>query len=197
MKKLLILFLLALLGFQLNAIARKDTGPPEWTFDDPTELADWRDVHGLSPSSSIVKVKTADGLERSILKFTVTGDNPYVYPGGSVPNWDPFDGYEHKSIYIGVRVDKTDVWKVEYITARNEEFNEAKSRKFTINATRDFQDLKLEMGWEGLIRGFRIHFGTGKNRTIELDYLSLRGQVVTTQSPRKLATTWGKVKYLF
>ncbi len=126
-----------------------------------------------------------------------TGDNPYVYPGGSVPNWEPFSGYEHKYIYMSVRIDKTDTWQIDYTTSRTGDFSEGQSRKFVVNGSQDFQELKLDMQWDGMIRGFRIHLGTNKNRTIEIDYLSLRGPVITSQTSRKLSTTWGKVKDLF
>ena len=33
----------------MAAVARRDTGPPEWTFDDVAELADWQDYHDLGP----------------------------------------------------------------------------------------------------------------------------------------------------
>jgi len=178
-------------------MAKRDTGPPEWTFDNATELAEWRDSHDLSATPSIVKVKTANGTERSILKITSTGDNPYIYPGGSVPSWEPFSGYENNYIYIGVRVEKSDVWTVDYITGKNSEYSNEQSRRFNINASQDFQDIRLDMQWDGIIKGFRIHFGTGRNKITEIDYLSLRGQVEATQTPRKLSTTWGRVKDLF
>lgn len=196
MKKFIIIFITFLICFPAISIARKDTGPPEWTFDNAADLADWRDFHDLS-SLTTVKVKTPNGIERNVLKIVPTGDNPYVYPGGSVPSWEPFNGYEHKYIYMSVRIDRTDIWQIEYTTSRTGDFSEGQSRKFVINGSQDFQELKLDMQWDGMIRGFRIRLGTNKNKTIEIDYLSLRGPITTSQTPRKLSTTWGKVKDLF
>lgn len=181
----------------ITAAARRDTGPPEWTFDDVAELADWRDCHNLAPASTITRVKDSKGIERTVLTIAATGDNPYIYPGGSVPSWEPFSGYEHGTIYIGVRVAESDIWQIDYITSRNGEYNEAQSRKFKVEARPDFVDLEFEMHWEGMIRGFRIHPGTTKNKLTEIDYISLRGPVLVTQSPRRLATTWGRIKDLF
>lgn len=196
MKKIVILFIVFIICFPAISVARKDTGPPEWVFDNTADLADWRDSHDLS-LLTIVKVKSPNGIERNVLKIISTGDNPYVYPGGSIPSWEPFSGYEHKYIYMSVRVDKTDIWQIDYTTSRTGDFSEGQSRKFVINGSQDFQELKLDMQWDGMIRGIRIRFGTSKNRTIEIDYLSLRGSITTSQTPRKLSTTWGKVKDLF
>jgi len=178
-------------------MARRDIGPPEWTFDDVADLADWQDYHNLVPASTITKVKDSKGIERTVLRIVSTGDNPYIYAGGSVSRWEPFDGYEYGTIYIGVRVDESDIWQVDYITGRNSEYNEEQSRRFRVDAKSDFVDLEFKMQWDGLIRGFRIHPGTTGNKLTELDYVSLRAPVVVTQSPRRLATTWGRIKDLF
>ena len=58
------------------------------------------------PIAAIVKVRDGNGGERNVLQIISTGENPYVYPGGSVANWEPFSGYEHKTIYMGVRLEK-------------------------------------------------------------------------------------------
>jgi len=195
--KKLIVVILCVFCFPLIATARRDMGPPEWTFDEIADLADWQDAHNLSIASTIAKVKSPNGVERNVLMIIATGDNPYIYPGGSVPNWEPFSGYDNKAIYLGVRVEKSDMWQVDYITGRANDYSEGLSRKFMVNATSDFADLKLDMQWEGMIRGFRLHPGTGKNKKTEIDYLSLRAPVLVTRSPRKLATTWGKIKDLF
>jgi len=177
------------------AMARRDTGPPEWTFDNVADLSDWRDTHGIAPITAITKVREANGEERNILRIISTGENPYVYPGGSVANWEPFDGYEHGAIYIGVRLEKSDVWQIDYVNNKNTEYGEKQSKKFNINSSQNFVDIKLDMQWEGLIKGFRIHFGSSK-KPIDIDYLSLQGPVKASQQSRKLATTWGKVKDL-
>ncbi len=183
--------------FPMLAFARRDTGPPEWTFDNVADLSDWRDTHDIVPIAAIAKVRDGNGGERTVLQIISTGENPYVYPGGSVANWEPFSGYEHTAIYLGIRLEKSDLWQVDYINSPNTLYDEGRSRKFNIKSSDDFVDLKLDMQWDGLIRGFRIHFGSSKNKTIEIDYLSLQGPVKTSQQRRKLATTWGKVKDLF
>ena len=186
--------LICMFCFPVTVMARRDIGPPEWTFDDMAELADWRDSHNLVPVSTITKVRDSTGIERNVLRIVSTGDNPYIYPGGSVPTWEPFDGYEHEIIYIGLRVEESDTWQVDYITSRDGEYNNEQSREFRVDAKPDFADIELKMQWEGMIRGFRIHPGTTRNKVTELDYVSLRGP---TQSPRRLATTWGRIKDLF
>jgi len=175
-------------------IARRDTGPPEWVFDNVTELSDWKDSHDIDPGMAIVKVRDIRGIERNVLKILSTGENPYIYPGGSVPNWEPFSGYEYGTIYLGVRVQQSDIWQVDYLTNRTGSYEEGQSQKFKVEARQDFADLEFKMNWESMVRGFRIHFGTNKNRTIEVDYLSLRGP---TKTQRKLSTTWGRMKDLY
>ena len=183
----------------VSVMARRDAGPPEWTFDDPLELGDWRDFHDIDPASVsvIAKVKDSKGIERNVLRITSTGENPYIYPGGSAPSWEPFDAYERPTIYLGVRVQQSDTWRIDYITSTDGEYDEAKSQKFRIDARPDFTDIEIKMNWQYMIRGFRIHPGTTKNKITELDYISLRGPVRVTQTPRRLATTWGRIKDLF
>ena len=197
MKKFIAFVMAIVFCFPILAAARRDTGPPEWTFDNVTDLSDWRDTHDIAPIATIAKVKSANGEDRNVLIILPTGENPYVYPGGAVANWEPFSGYDHGAVYLGVKLEKSDVWQIDYLNSPNTEYNERQSRKFTINATGDFVDIKLDIQWEGIIRGFRIHFGTNKNKSIEIDYLSLQGPVKASQQSRKLATTWGKVKDLF
>lgn len=197
MKIFVIPVLVCIFCFPMTVIARRDTGPPEWVFDDIAELADWQDYYNLDPISTITKVKDSKGLERSILRIVSTGDNPYIYPGGSVPSWEPFGGYDYEVIYIGVRVEESDIWQVDYITSRDGKYTDNQNRKFKVEATPNFAHLELKMQWEGMIRGFRIHPGTTKNKITEIDYVSLRGPVVVTRSPRRLATTWGRIKDLF
>jgi len=195
MKKLIVVVFIGIFCFPMLTMARRDTGPPEWTFDNVSDLTDWRDNHDLAPVTTITKVKSPNGVERNVLRIIPIGDKPYVYPGGAVPSWEPFSGYENRAIYLGVKVGKTDIWQIDYITSKNIEYSERQSRSFTVNAANDFIDLKFDMQWEGMIRGFRIHFGS-KNKTIDIDYVSLLGPVTTSQPPKKLATTWGKVKDL-
>ena len=208
MKILAILVLLSMLCLSSVAVSQQDTssedtmsrrdmGPPEWTFDDVAELADWQDHHNLVPASTITKVRDSRGSERNILTIETTGDNPYIYPGGAVPRWEPFSGYDYGTIYIGARVKESDEWQVDYITTESGEYDEARSQKFSVDATKDFADLEFEMLWDDMIRGFRIHPGTTKNKKTELDYVSLRGPVEVTKAPRRLATTWGRIKDLF
>ncbi len=182
---------------QQDAMTRREMGPPEWTFDDVAELSDWQDYHNLVPGSAITKVRDSKGSERNVLTIEATGANPYIYPGGSVPNWDPFSGYDYNTIYIGVRAGESDEWQVDYVISRSEEYHEARSRKFMVEATKDFVDLEFAMLWDNMITGFRIHPGAGKNKNSEIDYVSLRGPVLVTQAPKKLATTWGRIKDLF
>ena len=197
MKTLVISVLVCVLCLPMAAMARRDTGPPEWTFDDVLDLSQWQDIHSLDPAFNITKVKDAKGNERSVFVINLAGDNPYIYPGGSVANWESFNGYDHSRIYIGVRVSESDEWQVDYITSRNEEYDGKRSQKFRVDATKDFMDLEFEMLWDDMISGFRIHPGTDMNEKTEIDYVSLRGPVLVTQAPRKLATTWGRIKDLF
>ena len=197
MKIFAIFVLVFVFCFPITVMARRDIGPPEWTFDDVAELSDWQDYHDLASINTIGKVRDSSGIERSVLRIELTGDNAYIYPGGSVPDWEPFDGYENNIIYIGVRVSETDIWQVDYITSRIGEYEEGRSRTFRVEAEPDFVDIEFEMHWQYMIRGFRIHPGTNKNRLAEIDYVSLRGPVTVTESPRRLATTWGRIKDLF
>jgi hypothetical protein len=197
MKKLIAFALVIVFCIPMMALARRDTGPPEWTFDNVSDLADWRDTHDLAPINAITKIKGQDNIERNVLRIVPTGDKPYVYLGGVVPSWEPFGGYEHATIYLGVHVQKSDTWQVDYITGKNTEFNDDQSKKFTVNFSQDFEDVKFDMHWDGMIRGLRLHLGSNKNTPIEIDYISLLGPVTVVQPPKKLATTWGKVKDLF
>jgi len=197
MNKLIVIILVAIFCVPMLALARRDTGPPEWTFDNVSDLADWRDNYDLAPINAITKVKSTNGVERNVLTILPTGDKPYVYLGGVVASWEPFSGYEHATIYLGVRVQKSDTWQVDYSTGTSSDFSEEQSRKFIVNSSPDFVDLKFDMHWDGMIRAIRVHFGLSKGNPIEIDYISLQGPVTTSQPTKKLATTWGKVKDLF
>lgn len=197
MKIIVVFVLVCMFALPMTVLARRDTGLPEWTFDDMAELADWQDHQDLAPGIEIIQVKDLNGVERSVLTIESDGDNPYIYPGGSVPVWEAFSGYEHNTIYIGLRVESSDEWRVDYIASRDGEYSDKQSQEFQVEADRDFVDLEFKMRWGGMIRGFRIHPGTGENKRTEIDYVSLRGAVIVTQSPRRLATTWGRIKDLF
>ena len=197
MRVSIIVFLVFALCFPMAVMARRDAGPPEWTFDNVAELADWQDYHDLSPSDTITKIIDSRGNERTVFKITSTGENPYIYPGGAVPNWEAFEGYDYGTIYIGVRVSESDIWQIDYITSRSGEYDEAVSRSFGVDATKGFLDLEFDMQWNSMIRGFRIHPGTNKNKETEVDYISVRGPILNNQPPKRLATTWGRVKDLF
>ena len=101
MKIFTILVLALVFCFPAAVLARRDTGPPEWTFDDVAELDDWQDSSNLDPISDIQIVRDSRGAERSVIKIKSMGDDPYIYPGGSPPSWEPFDGYEYGTIYVG------------------------------------------------------------------------------------------------
>ena len=197
MKIFVIFVLVFMLVLPMTALARRDTGLPEWTFDDMTELADWQDQQDLAPGIMITKVKDSNGAERSVLVIESVGDNPYIYPGGSVAGWEPFSGYEYDTLYIGLRVERTDTWKVDYITTRNGEYSDEQSQEFEVDVSSDFMDLEFKMRWGNMIKGFRIHPGTNENKLTEIDYVSLQGAVTVTKTPRRLATTWGRIKDLF
>ncbi|MBD3183705.1 hypothetical protein GF312_15555 [Candidatus Poribacteria bacterium] len=196
--KFFLLFSLLLLFLPSTILARKDTGPPEWAFDDPMELADWRDFHNIDPASvsTVTKVRDKNGFERSVLRVVSIDDDPYIYPGGSVPSWEPFDAYDYPTIYIGVRVQETDIWRVDYVTSTDGLYNEEKSQTFRVEAEDDFVDLEFKMHWQYMVKGFRIHTGTNRNIVSEIDYVSLRGPMRVTQNPKRLATTWGRIKDL-
>ena len=197
--KIFVIFVLVLLFcFPMAVVARRDTGPPEWTFDDEAELGDWQDSHNLTPILNIQVVRDSSGAERSVIKIRAMGDDSYIYPGGSVPSWEPFDGYEYGTIYVGAKVEETDIWQVDYITSRSGSYDdEEQSRIFTVDAKPDFLDLEFKMHWQYMIRGFRIRPGINNKGTTEIDYVSLRGPVLITQPVKRLATTWGSLKDLF
>lgn len=197
MKFIFVLVLTFALCFPGLVMARRDTGPPEWAFDDIAELSDWKDYHDISHETLITKVKDSNGVERNVLRIVSTGQNPYIYPGGSVPSWEPFSGYENNTIYLGVRVQESDIWQVDYITSKSNSYDDSYSQKFKVDARQDFVDIQFRMNWESMVRGFRIHLGTSSDKLIEIDYVSLRGAVIVTKTPRRLATTWGRMKDLF
>jgi len=197
--KIFVIFVLALLlCFPMAVVARRDTGPPEWTFDDEAELGDWQDSYNLTPILNIQVVRDSNGAERNVIRIRSMGDDAYIYPGGSVPSWEPFDGYEYGTIYVGAKVEETDTWQVDYITSRSGSYDDVEqSRKFTVDAKPDFLDLEFKMHWQYMIRGFRIRPGINNEGTTEIDYVSLRGPVLITQPVKRLATTWGSIKDLF
>ena len=197
MRLFVIFILVFMLCFPMMVMARPDTGPPEWTFDDEAELDDWQDSHDLAPVSNIKRITDFRGIERSYIEIEPTGDEPYIYPGGSVPGWEPFNGYEYKTIYVGAKIEETDVWQISYITSKTGSYDAEQSQSFVVDAKPDFADLEFKMQWQYMIRGFRIHPSMTKKRITKIDYVSLRGPVVVSRPIRRLATTWGSIKDLY
>jgi hypothetical protein len=177
--RILIFVLVCMFCLPIAAMARRDMGPPEWTFNDAADLNDWQNSHNLSPISGIEKVKDTNGIERSVIEIESTGDDPYIYPGGFPPSWEPFSGYEYGIIYIGAQVEETDTWQIDYITGKSGSYNEDESRRFVVPGKPGFVDIEFRMNWEYMIRGFRIH------------------PVKVSQPIKRLATTWGGIKDLF
>lgn len=82
--------------------------PPQWTFDDKEakdELKKWVNVNQLKPLK-LDTVKDGSGKIRSVLKTESLGGDPYMFPGGgwNVRTYEPFNGKEFDTLYIGVRV---------------------------------------------------------------------------------------------
>ena len=84
MRYILIYVISMALILSLNGMAAK-VAPPPWTFDDDKasndELKDWVDLNHLKPLE-FDEVKDASGKERSVLKTTSLGGDPYMFPGG-------------------------------------------------------------------------------------------------------------------
>lgn len=196
MRSLVVAVLICTFCLPLAVMARQDTGPPEWTFNDSAELVDWQDHHGLKADPEIAKVRDSRGIERSVLVLESAGDSPHIYAGGEAARWEPFDGYDNGTIYIGLRVSESDVWQVHYKTSKNGEYVREQSQQFEVEAGPDFVGIELKMHWQSMISGFRIHPGIGKNIRAEIDYLSLRGPAETTEITKRLATSWGRIKDL-
>ena len=197
MRSVVVSVLICMFCLPSIVMARRDTGPPEWTFNDSAELVDWQDHHNLKADPEIVKVRDSRGNERSVLVLESAGDSAYIYPGGEAARWEPFDGYSNGTIYIGLRVSESDIWQVYYKTSKNGEYIREQSQQFEVEAGPDFVGIELEMHWQNMISGFRIHPGIRKNIRAEIDYLSLRGPEEATQPTKKLATSWGRIKDLF
>ena len=205
MRYILIYVISMALILSLNGMAAK-VGPPPWTFDDDKasndELKDWVDLNHLKPLE-FDEVKDASGKERSVLKTTSLGGDPYMFPGGgwNVRNYEPFDGEEFDTLYIGVRVNAPNTWQVYYITEADLGWAELQRQNFDVNAVDDFEDIEVKLergGWnERTIIGFRIDPGTAGNIEAEIDYISftgIPGATLAVNPKGKAATTWGKIK---
>jgi len=99
-------FLFAMVLNTSTTAAKVD--PPQWTFDDKEakdELKKWVDVNQLKPLE-LDTVKDGSGKIRSVLKTESLGGDPYMFPGGgwNVRTYEPFNGKEVDTLYIGVRV---------------------------------------------------------------------------------------------
>ena len=189
----------------LNGMAAKEA-PPPWTFDDDKvsndELKDWVDLNHLKPLE-FDEVKDASGNTRSVLKTASLGGDPYMFPGGgwNVRNYEPFDGEEFDTLYIGVRVNAPNTWQVYYITEADLGWAELQRQNFDVNAVDDFEDIEVKLergGWnERTIIGFRIDPGTAGNIEAEIDYISftgIPGATLAVNPKGKAATTWSKIK---
>lgn len=205
MRYILICVISMTLILSLNGMAAKEA-PPPWTFDDDKasndELKDWVDLNHLKPLE-FDEVKDASGKERSVLKTTSLGGDPYMFPGGgwNVRNYEPFDGEEFDTLYIGVRVNAPNTWQVYYITEADLGWAELQRQNFDVNAVDDFEDIEVKLergGWnERTIIGFRIDPGTAGNIEAEIDYISftgIPGATLAVNPKGKAATTWGKIK---
>ena len=197
-------FLFAMVLNTSTTAAKVD--PPQWTFDDKEAkdaLKKWVDVNQLKPLE-LDTVKDGSGKIRSVLKTESLGGDPYMFPGGgwNVRTYEPFNGKEFDTLYIGVRVNKPNRWQVYYITQKDGKWAELQRQNFEVNAEKDFEDIevKLERGdWnKRTVVGFRIDPGTAAGIEAEIDYISFTGipnKANTVDAREKLTTTWGKLKY--
>ena len=205
MRYILICVISMTLILSLNGMAAKEA-PPPWTFDDDKvssdELKDWVDLNHLKPLE-FDEVKDASGNTRSVLKTASLGGDPYMFPGGgwNVRNYEPLDGEEFDTLYIGVRVNAPNTWQVYYITEADLGWAELQRQNFDVNAVDDFEDIEVKLergGWnERTIIGFRIDPGTAGNIEAEIDYISftgIPGATLAVNPKGKAATPWGKIK---
>ena len=205
MRCILIYVISMVLILSLNGMVVADA-PPPWTFDNDKastdELKDWVDLNHLKPLE-LDEVKDASGKTRSVLKTASLGGDPYMFPGGgwNVRNYEPFDGEEFDTLYIGVRVNAANTWQVYYITETDGGWAELQRQNFDVNAVDDFEDIEVKLergGWnERTVVGFRIDPGTAGNIEAEIDYISftgIPGAELATDAKGKAATTWGEIK---
>lgn len=88
--------------------------PPQWTFDEKDaekELETWSGINQPAPLE-IDEVKDSQGNKRSVLITKSQGGAPYFFPGGewNSRNYEPFNGSEYDTLYMGVRVNSTNNW---------------------------------------------------------------------------------------
>jgi len=163
--------------------------PPEWTFDDPAEIEGWSALNQVNLT-----------VEDGSLKTASLGGDPYFFPGGewNTRDWEPFSGKDFTTIYLSVKVNKTDTWQVYYSTEEEAAWNENQRQNFEVEATDDFVDLEFVMergGWqERTVTGFRIDPGVSEGVEAEIDYISLKGVPTAVETNGKIATSWGKLK---
>ena len=163
--------------------------PPQWTFDDPSEIEGWSAINQAD-----LKV------ENGVLRTVSLGGDPYFFPGGewNTRDWEPFSGKEFPTIYLRVKVNKTDTWQVYYVTEEETGWGESQRQNFEVQATGDFADLEFVMergGWqERTVTGFRIDPGVSEGVEAEIDYISLVGPPTAVEARGKVATSWAKLK---
>ncbi|MFQ6039834.1 MAG: hypothetical protein ACE5PV_03175 [Candidatus Poribacteria bacterium] len=163
--------------------------PPEWTFDDPAEIEGWGALNQVNLT-----------VEDGVLKTVSLGGDPYFFPGGdwNTRDWEPFSGKDFFTIYLSVKVNKTDTWQVYYVTEEETGWAETQRQNFEVEATDDFVDLEFVMergGWqERTVTGFRIDPGVSEGVEAEIDYISLKGAPTAVETNGKIATSWGKLK---
>lgn len=163
--------------------------PPEWTFDDPAEIKGWSALNQVTLT-----------VENGVLKTVSLGSDPYFFPGGewNTRDWEPFSGKDFTTIYLRVKVNKTDTWQVYYVTQEETGWAETQRQNFDMEATGDFVDLEFVMergGWqERTVTGFRIDPGVSAGVEAEIDYISLKGAPTAVEAKGKITTSWGRLK---
>ena len=163
--------------------------PPEWTFDDPSEIEGWGAINQADLT-----------VENGVLKTVSLGGDPYFFPGGewNTRDWEPFSGAEATTIYLRVKVNTTNDWQVYYVTEEETGWAESQRQNFPVEATGDFVDLEFVMergGWqERTVTGFRIDPGTVEGIEAEIDYISLKGGPTAVEANGKITTSWGQLK---
>jgi hypothetical protein len=166
--------------------------PPEWTFDDPAEIEGWSAINQAELT-----------VEDGVLKTVSLGGDPYFFPGGewNTRDWEPFSGEEFTTIYLAVKVNKTDTWQVYYATEEDTSWREDQRQNFEAPATGDFVALEFVMergGWqERTVTGFRIDPGVSEGIEAEIDYISLNGAPASVEASGKTAISWGQLKDKF
>jgi hypothetical protein len=162
---------------------------PQWTFDDASEIEGW----GVGNQVEFT-------VENGSLRTVSLGGDPYFYPGGDsgARDWEPFSGQDFSTIFLRVKVNKTDTWQVYYITEEEAGWSENQRQNFEVEATGDFVSLEFVMergGWqERTVTSFRIDPGVSEGVEAEIDYISLVGPPTAVKAKGKLATSWAKLK---